>query len=390
MNKNNKAVSKLIFTKKKSLILALVIAYLVSLILFALAGGTLLREYRANKTHFIENDYIKYVPVTLRSTTADGNYSTLEKKDVDILRKNELIRKRAEVSSVHRIKFGIPSDLKGGSSVFLTAYSGPIEKHLTNEKLNNKTIYPVKSIEDRSKITLNIPIVESAEGGFTSSSRKEKAYKVEIDLRGNKLIETIDDLTEFVVSYDEFLEISRIMQLNNANEVQEILIYVKEIAYLDEVVKEVEKMGYSCEYALKYYDESFTSSINLSVALLFVSIFLLALGTGSIIVIVFRASLHNAVGDIAILKHLGYSVNQIAYIYTARLRICLSVGLALLLLINILVFYEIFKIELRFWLYISAFQIGLTVLVLFAVGVQVRRYAKQSPLKLLKEMKREE
>lgn len=187
-----------------------------------------------------------------------------------------------------------------------------------------------------------------------------------------------------------FRDLTSIMFPNyNYTDVEKIYVYVESVKDVKLVASFLSDNNYNINHAFEYYSDLDTGIGNI----LKFSVFILALlliFTICFLTGIFEIMLKNSVGDIAVLRHLGFESKSVVKIYLYPMIIrCLWAVLVIVLCDFVL--YNIGLIKSIHDIFVSGcISIMLCAVSITAMGSRVKYYSRKSVLALIKQYKVEE
>ncbi|HFR3907090.1 TPA: hypothetical protein ACHVIH_001962, partial [Streptococcus suis] len=300
-------------------------------ITISIIGSFAIYQYDIAKKNFVDNEFAKTIEIS-SFNEQDNQVRKLNGSDIKKLEKLLVnTNHRYKIIEEHQINFGIQTD--NGNVVFVKSFSGDF---FVGSTLKAKDLITKKRYK-RTKLSLNIPVIKTENGGYTSDTSIKKEYNLynidEASILNNYIKED-----ELIVSEATFKEIFNIMFPENRYiEIEKIYINVESIEDIRDIAKILSNNNYNVNHAFEYYDDLDTSVeklISLSVVvLLILLIFTVCFLTG-----LFELMLKNSVGDIAALKHLGYTKRMIAKIYLYPMVVRSIFSLIIICISNIILY----------------------------------------------------
>lgn len=376
-------ISRLVAGKKNYIYRILIVSWLLISVSVSIIGSYALFQYESTKVNFIENKYAKTVEIDSYSEQAND---TRNLDEVDLVNIKEILEKadiKIDIMAEKSINFGITT--QNDDVVFIKYFSGNLFYNQNNQGDN---FLLSKKTEYIGELELKFPVINIESGGYTSDKVKTKKFVINA-IDDNQLINYVRD-DEILVSEKVFLEISDIMFPKKKEiSIERIYVNVNEVSDVSQVANLLSNYKYNTNFAFKYY-ENFSDSIQQSTQLSFI-VLLVLLGFNLIVIVsVFEITLKNSVGDIAILKHMGFSVRKINKIYMLPVLRKFTLSILLMVLIN-LILNMVDVIDKKLYIFIfSALNMILVIISFIIMLWRLNYYSKQSVIKLLKEFKVEE
>jgi len=307
------------------------------------------------RRNLVDNDNVHIIDVTYRSGDDDPRSLTFADADVVLGAARAAAKGGAKVTTYVSFPFGIEAD--DGQTYFVDGFIGTDLSWLLGEP--SPTHGAMLSATDEGTINLHVPVVESEDGGFSSSQTVDIAMPVTrssaqapVDVFTHRPATALAaDETAFATivttalgtSWDDFVaaDDSDASPYGFAA-VNSVFVYVDNISDVVPAAEAIESRGFDTTYTLKAFD-NLASTAN-AATYVAVGILALALIVGtSLILINARSYLRLARRDIGVLVHYGYKRSFIASRYRARLlRVLLlsAVPAVLIAAIGSLVFLE--------------------------------------------------
>lgn len=324
-------ISKMIANKKKYIFRIVMAIFILIAITISIIGSFAIYQYDIVKKNFVDNEFAKTIEIS-SFNEQDNKVRKLNSSDIKKLEKLLVnTNHRYKIIEEHQINFGIQTD--NGNVVFVKSFS---DDFFVGSTLKAKDLITKKRYK-RTKLSLNIPVIKTENGGYTSDTSIKKEYNLynidEASILNNYIKED-----ELIVSEATFKEIFNIMFPENRYiEIEKIYINVESIEDIRDIAKILSNNNYNVNHAFEYYDDLDTSVgklISLSVVvLLILLIFTVCFLTG-----LFELMLKNSVGDIAALKHLGYTKRMIAKIYLYPMVVRSIFSLIIICISNIILY----------------------------------------------------
>lgn len=376
-------ISKMIANKKKYIFHIIIVIFTLIAIVISIIGSFAIYQYDMAKKNFVDNEFVKTIEIS--SFNEQGNQvRKLNDNDVKKIEKLLANRKgRVKLIEEHQINFGIQAD--DDNVVFVKSFSGDffIENTVEKNCLMTKKKY------NSTKLSLNIPVIKAVNGGYTSDTAIKREYNL-YNIEENSILNNYIKEDELIASEETFKEILDIMfPKNKYIDIEKIYINVESVENIKDIARILSDNKYNVNHAFEYYDDLDTSVEKLirlsAVVLLILLIFTVCLLTG-----LFELMLKNSVGDIAVLKHLGYTKRIIAKIYLYPMVLRSLFSLIVIFISNTI----LYKLDIINSIYsIIVFQLIssiLCVLSLIIMYIRVNYYSNKNILLLIKKYKVEE
>lgn len=376
-------ISKMIANKKKYIFHIIIVIFTLIAIVISIIGSFAIYQYDMAKKNFVDNEFVKTIEIS--SFNEQGNQvRKLNDNDVKKIEKLLANRKgRVKLIEEHQINFGIQAD--DDNVVFVKSFSGDffIENTVEKNCLMTKKKY------NSTKLSLNIPVIKAVNGGYTSDTAIKREYNL-YNIEENSILNNYIKEDELIASEETFKEILDIMfPKNKYIDIEKIYINVESVENIKDIARILSDNKYNVNHAFEYYDDLDTSVEKLirlsAVVLLILLIFTVCLLTG-----LFELMLKNSVGDIAVLKHLGYTKRIIAKIYLYPMVVRSLFSLIVIFISNTI----LYKLDIINSIYsIIVFQLIssiLCVLSLIIMYIRVNYYSNKNILLLIKKYKVEE
>ncbi|HEM4683717.1 TPA: hypothetical protein U1003_000060 [Streptococcus suis] len=376
-------ISKMIANKKKYIFRIVMAIFILIAITISIIGSFAIYQYDIAKKNFVDNEFAKTIEIS-SFNEQDNQVRKLNGSDIKKLEKLLVnTNHRYKIIEEHQINFGIQTD--NGNVVFVKSFSGDF---FVGSTLKAKDLITKKRYK-RTKLSLNIPVIKTENGGYTSDTSIKKEYNLynidEASILNNYIKED-----ELIVSEATFKEIFNIMFPENRYiEIEKIYINVESIEDIRDIAKTLSNNNYNVNHAFEYYDDLDTSVeklISLSVVvLLILLIFTVCFLTG-----LFELMLKNSVGDIAALKHLGYTKRMIAKIYLYPMVVRSIFSLIIICISNIILYKLDIINSFRSIIIFQFASVILCILALIIMYIRIKYYSSINILLLIKKYKVEE
>lgn len=272
-------------------------------------GSFSLHQYDTVRKNFSDNQFAKTIEISSYSLKSNETRK-LNNEDVDYVKE---ILKQTDVSCKvaveYLIHFGISTD--AANIVFVKSFS---DNFFVEEALNNREAVITKNPAFQNKIVLSIPVIKSEDGGYTSYTSILKEYEC-LKIDDNSILSEYIKEDELIASEAIFKDIVDAMFADEGySDVENIYVNVDSIGDVKNIANVLTSKKYDVKHAFEYYndlDVSVSKIIHFSLMvlvllLIFALLFLVAM---------FELTLKNSVGDIAILKHLGFRSGNINKVY---------------------------------------------------------------------------
>lgn len=376
-------ISKMIANKKKYIFHIIIVIFTLIAIVISIIGSFAIYQYDMAKKNFVDNEFVKTIEIS--SFNEQGN-QVRKLNDNDVKKINKLLanrKGRVKLIEEHQINFGIQAD--DDNVVFVKSFSGDffIENTVKKNCLMTKKKY------NSTKLSLNIPVIKAVNGGYTSDTAIKREYNL-YNIEENSILNNYIKEDELIASEETFKEILDIMfPKSKYIDIEKIYINVESVENIKDIARILSDNKYNVNHAFEYYDDLDTSVEKLirlsAVVLLILLIFTVCLLTG-----LFELMLKNSVGDIAVLKHLGYTKRIIAKIYLYPMVVRSLFSLIVIFISNTI----LYKLDIINSIYsIIVFQLIssiLCVLSLIIMYIRVNYYSNKNILLLIKKYKVEE
>lgn len=360
------------------------VMFILITVMTTVVGSFSLHQYDTIKKNFSDNQFAKTIEITSYSPKSNETRK-LNNEDVDYVKD---ILKQTDVSCKvvveYLIHFGIPTDV--GNIVFVKSFS---DDFFAEEVLNHRDGMITKNPAYQNKIVLSIPVIKSEDGGYISDTSISKEYEC-LKIDDNSILSGYIKEDEFIASEAVFQDIVGVMFDDKGySDVESIYVNVESIGDVKDIANVLISEKYDVKHAFEYYndlDESIIRIIHFSLMVLVVLLIFALL----FLVGMFELALKNSVGDIAILKHLGFRSRDInkVYLYPMVERITGSV-LIIFVINTILCKVHIVNSFIHVTLFTTVSGL-LGIIALAIMSGRVSHYCNKSVLTLLKKCKVEE
>lgn len=377
-------VSKVIAKKKKYIFLILIAVFVMIAVATTVIGSFALYQFDTTKKNFVDNTFAKTIEITSYSPKSNESRKL---NNMDIDRINDILKKKDKECKVvieYLIHFGIPTDT--GDVFFVKSFS---DDFFTEAALDNPGALITKKEGVQEKLTLCVPIINSENGGYVSDTSITQEYDcVKIDNNSQLSSYFMED--ELIASMEVFRSITEVMFSEEVyTGVESIYVYVDRIDDIKEVAYALNNEKYDVKHAFEYYDDL---DVNVSRLLRFSLIVLILLLFFALFFLVglFELTLKNSVGDIAILKHIGFSDKAIKRIYLYPMTERLAGSVLVIFAINIFLYrFQVINnfTDVLLFVAISGVLGGIALVVMLS---RISFYCRKDVLALLREYKVEE
>lgn len=377
-------ISRIIAKKKKYIFLILMVMFILITVMTTVVGSFSLHQYDTVKKNFSDNQFAKTIEITSYSPKSNETRK-LNDEDVDCVKE---ILKQTDVSCKvaveYLIHFGIPTDV--GNIVFVKSFS---DDFFVEEALNNREAMITKNPTFQNKIILSIPVIKSEDGGYTSDTSILKEYEC-LNIDDNSILSGYIKEDELIASETVFKDIADVMFADEVySDVENIYVNVDNVGDVKNIATVLTSKKYDVKHAFEYYndlDVSVSRIIHFSLMILvLLLIFALLFLVG-----MFELTLKNSVGDIAILKHLGFGSVNINKVYLYPMIERMTGSVLIIFVINT----ALYKAHIvNSFVHVSLFTAVSGLLGLIALAImsgRVNYYCKMGVLSLLGKYKVEE
>lgn len=376
-------ISRMIANKKKYIFHIIMVVFVLIAITISIIGSFAIYQYNTVKKNFVDNRFAKTIEISSYSDKSNE----VRKLNTDDIKKIENILmntgKKYKLITEHQINFGIQVD--NDIVIFIKSFS---DDFFIDNVIKQNTLITKKDFSNK-KLYLNIPVISVDEGGYKSDISIKKEYDL-YKLKESSILNNYIKEDEVIVSEEVFEEIVKIMfPQHEYMDIEKIYVNVDSIKDIKSIAVLLYSNNYNINHAFEYYDDLDTSVgkvINLSVTvLLILLIFTICLLTG-----LFELMLKNSAGDIAVLKHLGYTRKSIKriYLYPMLLR---SLASLIIICISNIVLYRLNVINSIYNIIVfQGISIMLCIIALIIMSVRVDYYSSKDVLSLIRSYKVEE
>lgn len=377
-------ISQIIAKKKRYIFTILIAVFVLIVVATTVIGSFSLYQYDTTKKNFVDNQFAKTIEITSYSPRSNETRKLNSEDAVkikEILKNTDVICKTAVEYLIH---FGIPTG--SDDVIFLKSFS---DDFFVEGSLTDPQMLISKRPDEIEELTLNIPVIRTEGGGFVSDSTIPKTYHC-LRIDDSSILSGYFKEDEIIAPEAVFKEITNIMFPDEHYvDVEKIYVNVDDISEIKSVADLLSSEKYDVKHAFEYYndlDVSVGRLLNFSlIVLVLLLVFALAF-----MVSTFELSLRNSVGDIAVLKHLGFksrAINKI-YLYPMVGKISVSV-LAIFIFNMVLLRFEVIN-NLTYAILFTAAGGVLGGIVLIIMLVRVDYYSKKGVLSLVEKYKVEE
>jgi len=377
-------IIKIVNNKRKKILNILFIIFILLSIILSFVLSYSLGQYKMTKSNFTDNDYAKIVEVSMARSSNNENRS-LEKKDIEKIQKiMEDSPYKVDIYPSYAINFGISAN--DGNVYYLKSFSDNLFKDNSID-ITNSAI--TKSNSSLKNIRLDIPIVKEKDGNYSSDKLFQKDFKL-ISIDSNSILSKYFSDNELLISQEDFQKISEKMSKNYKDQdLKKILVKTSDISNVRKVAKLLNDQGYEETDAFMYYKD-LDSSIPFTLKLSKLVIVILFIFTLIVLPLIYEISLKSSVGDIAVLKHMGFCQKQIEKIYMDPLIKGIGISYIIVIVINFILYkFGIIKGFTDFLNIIISIGI-LAVLLIIIIHLRLKEYSKENILNLMKKLKIQE
>lgn len=377
------SISKIIVQKKKYIFYIVMVVFILVSITTSVIGSYAIYQYDTTKKNFLDNRFAKIIEISSYSskTNESRKLNSNDIKQVRDLLTNLNVKSKIIVE--YQINFGIQTNTD--DVLFVKSFS----KNFFVDNILEENVMITKNSFKSKKIVLNIPVIKLEKSGYKSDDLIKKKYnifKVDNSSVLNKYIKS----DEVIVSRKMFREITKIMfPQKKYVDIEKIYVNIDSIDKIKTVANLLDSNHYNINHAFEYYDDLDISVDKLAKFSLVVMILLLIFVV-FLLIGLFEIMLKNSVGDIAILKHLGYEkieINKI-YLYPMILKIIFSI---IVILISNGILYKLKVINnINEIIVFTIVNIILGILSLIVMFYRIDFYSNKNVLDLIKKCKVEE
>ena len=377
-------IIKIVNNKRKKILNILFIIFILVSIILSFVLYYSLGQYKMTKSNFTDNDYAKIVEVSMARSSNNENRS-LEKKDIEKIQKiMEDSPYKVDIYPSYAINFGISAN--DGNVYYLKSFSDNLFKDNSID-ITNSAI--TKSNSSLKNIRLDIPIVKEKDGNYSSDKLFQKDFKL-ISIDSNSILSKYFSGNELLISQEDFQKISEKMYKNYKDQdLKKILVKTSDISNVRKVAKLLNDQGYEETDAFMYYKD-LDSSIPFTLKISKLVIVILFIFTLIVLPLIYEISLKSSVGDIAVLKHMGFCQKQIEKIYMDPLIKGIGISYIIVIVINFILYkFGIIKGFTDFLNIIISIGI-LAILLIIIIHLRLKEYSKENILNLMKKLKIQE
>ena len=377
-------IIKIVNNKRKKILNILFIIFILVSIILSFVLSYSLGQYKITKSNFTDNDYAKIVEVSMARSSNNENRS-LEKKDIEKIQKiMEDSPYKVVIYPSYAINFGISAN--DGNVYYLKSFSDNLFKDNSID-ITNSAI--TKSNSSLKNIRLDIPIVKEKDGNYSSDKLFQKDFKL-ISIDSNSILSKYFSDNELLIIQEDFQKISEKMSKNYKDQdLKKILVKTSDISNVRKVAKLLNDQGYEETDAFMYYKD-LDSSIPFTLKISKLVIVILFIFTLIVLPLIYEISLKSSVGDIAVLKHMGFCQKQIEKIYMDPLIKGIGISYIIVIVINFILYkFGIIKGFTDFLNIIISIAI-LAILLIIIIHLRLKEYSKENILNLMKKLKIQE
>lgn len=377
-------ISRIIAKKKKYIFLILMAVFILITVMITIVGSFSLYQYDMAKKNFSDNQFAKTIEITSYSPKSNETRK-LNSEDVDCVKQ---ILKQTDVNCKvvieYLIHFGIPTDV--GDIVFVKSFS---DDFFAEETLNNRNTLITKNPAFQDKVVLSIPVIKNEDGGYSSDTSVLKEYEC-LKIDDNSVLNGYIKEDELIASETVFKDIIGTMFAGKGYpDVENIYVNVDSINDVKNIANVLTSEKYDVKHAFEYYDDLDVSISRLIHFSLMVLVLLLIFAL-LFLVGIFELTLKNSVGDIAILKHLGFRSGSIDKVYLYPMVAKMTGSVLIIFAINTILYLTHVVSS---FVHVVLFTVMSGLLGIIALAIMLGRvnyYCKRDVLSLLKKYKVEE
>ena len=377
-------ISRIIAKKKKYLFLILMAVFILITVMITIVGSFSLYQYDMAKKNFSDNQFAKTIEITSYSPKSNETRK-LNSEDVDCVKQ---ILKQTDVNCKvvieYLIHFGIPTDV--GDIVFVKSFS---DDFFAEETLNNRNTLITKNPAFQDKVVLSIPVIKNEDGGYSSDTSVLKEYEC-LKIDDNSVLNGYIKEDELIASETVFKDIIGTMFAGKGYpDVENIYVNVDSINDVKNIANVLTSEKYDVKHAFEYYDDLDVSISRLIHFSLMVLVLLLIFAL-LFLVGLFELTLKNSVGDIAILKHLGFRSGSIDKVYLYPMVAKMTGSVLIIFAINTILYLTHVVSSFVHVVLFTAMSGLLGIIALAIMLGRVNYYCKKGVLSLLEKYKVEE
>lgn len=377
-------ISRIIAKKKKYIFLMLMAVFILITVMITIVGSFSLYQYDMAKKNFSDNQFAKTIEITSYSPKSNETRK-LNSEDVDCVKQ---ILKQTDVNCKvvieYLIHFGIPTDV--GDIVFVKSFS---DDFFAEETLNNRNTLITKNPAFQDKVVLSIPVIKNEDGGYSSDTSVLKEYEC-LKIDDNSVLNGYIKEDELIASETVFKDIIGVMFAGKGySDVENIYVNVDSINDVKNIANVLTSEKYDVKHAFEYYDDLDVSISRLIHFSLMVLVLLLIFAL-LFLVGIFELTLKNSVGDIAILKHLGFRSGSIDKVYLYPMVAKMTGSVLIIFAINTILYLTHVVSS---FVHVVLFTVMSGLLGIIALAIMLGRvnyYCKRDVLSLLEKYKVEE
>ena len=377
-------ISRIIAKKKKYIFLILMAVFILITVMITIVGSFSLYQYDMAKKNFSDNQFAKTIEITSYSPKSNETRK-LNSEDVDCVKQ---ILKQTDVNCKvvieYLIHFGIPTDV--GDIVFVKSFS---DDFFAEETLNNRNTLITKNPAFQDKVVLSIPVIKNEDGGYSSDTSVLKEYEC-LKIDDNSVLNGYIKEDELIASETVFKDIIGVMFAGKGySDVENIYVNVDSINDVKNIANVLTSEKYDVKHAFEYYDDLDVSISRLIHFSLMVLVLLLIFAL-LFLVGIFELTLKNSVGDIAILKHLGFRSGSIDKVYLYPMVAKMTGSVLIIFAINTILYLTHVVSS---FVHVVLFTVMSGLLGIIALAIMLGRvnyYCKRDVLSLLEKYKVEE
>ena len=377
-------ISRIIAKKKKYIFLILMAVFILITVMTTVVGSFSLYQYDTAKKNFSDNQFAKTIEITSYSPKSNETRK-LNSKDVDCVK--EILKQtdvNCKVVIEYLIHFGIPTD--AGDIVFIKSFS---DDFFAEETLSNRDTLITKNPEFQDRIILSIPVIKNEDGGYSSDTSVLKEYEC-LKIDDNSVLNGYIKEDELIASETVFKDIVGAMFADKGySDVENIYVNVDSINDVKNIANVLSSEKYDVKHAFEYYDDLDVSVSRLIHFSLMVLVLLLIFAL-LFLVGLFELTLKNSVGDIAILKHLGFRSGSIDKVYLYPMVAKMTGSVLIIFAINTILYLTHVVSS---FVHVVLFTVMSGLLGIIALAIMLGRvnyYCKRDVLSLLEKYKVEE
>lgn len=319
-------ISSLIEKKSNLHFKIAIISFIFSIITLSVSLILIYNQYIQIEKNFVNNDNTHVIEIAglYDNNNIETDLSGYVKDISNILDKTEL-KNKYSAFFMYQFSYGLEcEEFEDYLNVFAVDSIG--EKYLLkNQKIEDDVIYSDNE-SNYNTLTLLLPNVSITTGGLHLNG--ETSYSITYNKSEiNKIFNTYDALgiKPYFISYNTYakffnqcysekLSDESLIKYNSAKPIYRTFVYVDDLSNVEKTAKILNKNGYITNFVFQSFEE-LGESLSLSLIIMLITSIVLLIFTIVILLLSFNNYINLISKDIGILKQMGYSKNELLFIY---------------------------------------------------------------------------